>query len=108
MGSRDHRFECRGPERRRPSLRQRDELRLPGNRIETAGLPVLFGLFDPLLARGHEVPPDVTGSSIAAPPRNITREGRRAVNVMRSPALKTSRRGPSNRSPEISISPSTT
>src|SRR5271170_3926790 len=50
------------PGRRRPSLRQRDELRLPGNRIETAGLPVLFGLFDPLLARGHEVPPDVTGS----------------------------------------------
>src|SRR5215467_9214442 len=41
------------------SLRQRNELVLLRNRSEAAGFPVLFGLLDPLLAGGDEIPPDM-------------------------------------------------
>src|SRR6202453_5481037 len=41
------------------SFRQRNELVFVGDVGEAAGLPVLFGLLDPLLAGGNEVPPDM-------------------------------------------------
>src|SRR6476660_8836279 len=41
------------------SLRQRNELVFLGNMGKAAGFPVLFGLFYPLLAGGHEIPPDM-------------------------------------------------
>src|SRR6185503_8644107 len=40
-------------------LRQRNELMLLWNRCKTSGFPVLLSLLDPLLAGGHEIPPDV-------------------------------------------------
>src|SRR5262249_7039224 len=40
-------------------LRQRNELVLLRNCRKTPGFPVLFGLLDPLLAGGDEIPPDV-------------------------------------------------
>src|SRR3954447_13953083 len=46
--------------RNRISLfRQRNELMFLRNSGEVAGFPVLLGLFDPLLAGGDEIPPDV-------------------------------------------------
>src|SRR5712691_1195598 len=42
-----------------PLLRQRDKLRLAGYPREAAGFPIGLGLFDALLARGDEVPPDM-------------------------------------------------
>src|ERR1700720_1346169 len=41
------------------SLRKRNELMFVGDGSEAAGLPVLLGLLDPLLAGGDEVPPDM-------------------------------------------------
>src|SRR2546423_6756919 len=41
------------------SLRKRNELGLIGDMRETAALPVLLGLLDPLFAGGNEIPPDV-------------------------------------------------
>src|SRR5207244_1247873 len=38
---------------------QRDEFRLAGDRRKSAASPVFFRLFDPLLARRDEIPPDV-------------------------------------------------
>src|ERR1700738_1799309 len=43
------------------SIRQRNELMFVGDVSEPAALPVLFGLLDPFLAGGDEIPPDVTG-----------------------------------------------
>src|SRR5882757_5191108 len=44
----------------RPLLRQWNELGLvAGNDVEAALLPFGLGLLDPLLARRHEIPPDV-------------------------------------------------
>jgi hypothetical protein len=45
---------------------------------------------------------------MALPPRNISRAGRVARTVMRSPGRKISICGPANLSPAISTSPSTT
>src|ERR1700681_2075546 len=45
------------------SLRQRNELRLVArHRVEAGELPVGLGLLDALLARRHEIPPDMTRS----------------------------------------------
>src|SRR5947208_2585694 len=44
------------------SVRQRNELVFPEDMGKTAGFPVLFGLFDPLLAGGDEIPPDMARS----------------------------------------------
>src|SRR6266516_7811854 len=41
------------------AFRQRDELGFARHRRESSGLPVFLGLLDPLLARGHEIPPDI-------------------------------------------------
>ena len=41
------------------SLRQRNELMFLRNGGKSTGFPVLFGLLDPLLAGGDEIPPDV-------------------------------------------------
>ena len=43
------------------ALRQRDELGLAGHRREPAGFPIFLGLANALLARGDEIPPDVSG-----------------------------------------------
>src|SRR5262245_23498924 len=40
-------------------FRQRNELMLLRNGRKATGFPVLFGLLDPLLAGGDEIPPDV-------------------------------------------------
>src|SRR5947209_10281301 len=46
-------------EKENSSLWQRNELMLVGDMRETSGFPVLFGLLDPLLAGGDEIPPDM-------------------------------------------------
>src|ERR1700748_2540881 len=65
-------------------LRQRNELVLLWNRSKTSGFPVLLGLFDPLLAGGDEIPPDVARAfqRVAAEehhPRRLQRLHRDAV-----------------------------
>src|SRR5215510_6654323 len=66
------------------SLRQRNELVLLRNRGEAAGFPVLFGLLDPLLAGGDEIPPDMARAfqRVAAQehhPRRLKRLHRDAI-----------------------------
>src|SRR4051794_41388854 len=51
------------------SFRQRNELVLVGNMGKTAGLPVLLGLLDALLAGGHKIPPDMAAGLPRLPPR---------------------------------------
>ena len=51
-------------------LRERDELlHVPRHRVKASPRPLLRGLLDPLRPGGHEVPPDVAGPSIGAPPK---------------------------------------
>src|SRR5215475_5481167 len=59
-------------------LRKWDEFMFLGHRREAAGLPVLLGLLDPLLAGGNEIPPDVarTFQRIAAEEHHARRPQR--------------------------------
>src|SRR5437016_5936089 len=75
---------AKGGMRRDSSLRQRNELVFLRNMGKTAGFPVLFGLLDPLLAGGDEIPPDMPRAfqRVAAEehhPRRLDRLHRDAV-----------------------------